>query len=57
MTPDVQDRTADVRIYISDCRKLFARTSWRPKRDARQTIADILQWLRENEAQLRGVLG
>jgi CDP-paratose 2-epimerase len=54
---DPVDRPADVRVYVSDCSKLFAKTQWRPRRDATDTIADLVHWVRENETQLRGVLG
>jgi len=50
-------RTADIRIYLSDCTKLFGRTKWRPARTARETVADIAAWIREHESELRGIIG
>jgi nucleoside-diphosphate-sugar epimerase len=38
-----------VRIYVSDCSKLFAMTGWRPRRDPRTIIADTVDWIRANE--------
>lgn len=31
----------DLRIYLSDGLRLFARTSWRPCFDTRETVADM----------------
>jgi CDP-paratose 2-epimerase len=47
-----ENRAFDLRLYIGDCAKLFARTSWRPKRDVRQIIRDIHSWVKEHEEAL-----
>jgi CDP-paratose 2-epimerase len=45
-----QDRPADVRIYLTDHRKLSAVNGWHPQRDAITTLSDIHNWLiREGE--------
>jgi CDP-paratose 2-epimerase len=54
---ELENRRADVRIYLTDHRKLSAIRGWRPARDARQTVSDIFNWLRANEAQVRPLLG
>ena len=54
-TPD--DRAGDVPVYISDCARLFERTSWRPARSARDTLADLSAWIGEHADQLRDTLG
>ena len=51
-----ESRPADVRIYISDARQVMSINGWRPWRDARKTLGDIHQWLREEEDQVRSVL-
>ncbi len=51
-----ETRPADVRVYVSDCAKLFAKTSWRPTRSVRETVADVMQWLDEHEDALRRIL-
>ncbi len=43
----------DVPIYISDCRKLFARSSWRPRRSVEKLVSDTHHWIRENESALK----
>ena len=48
-----ENRQADLRIFLADCSRLFARTNWRPKRGVRQMVADIFEWVRANETALR----
>jgi CDP-paratose 2-epimerase len=50
--PVLENRPFDLRLFIGDCAKLFARTSWRPKRDVRRIVQDIHSWVKENEAAL-----
>jgi UDP-glucose 4-epimerase len=38
-----ENRQADLRIFLADCSKLFARTNWRPKRGVTQIVADIFE--------------
>jgi CDP-paratose 2-epimerase len=42
-------RPGDVRIYLSDCTRLFGLTDWRPRRDARAVLADTYAWIQANE--------
>jgi CDP-paratose 2-epimerase len=51
-----EERPGDVRIYLSDCTRLFGLTEWRPRRDERQILADTLDWIAENERAVRSVL-
>lgn len=48
-----QTRPADVRIYLTDHRRLSAVNGWRPQRDARATLTDIFEWIRGAEGQVR----
>lgn len=50
-----ETRTADIRIYVSDCAKLFERTAWRPARTAKETVEDIARWLRGQESKLSAI--
>ena len=50
-------RPGDVPVYISDCALLFGRTGWRPRRGAREVIADLLAWADENADDLGAALG
>ena len=35
------------------CRRLFARTAWRPRHDVKQTVTDIFNWVRAHERELQ----
>ena len=52
-----EDRPGDVPLYVSDCSRLFEATSWRPAKDAREVLGDIMAWVRENEAAVATSLG
>jgi CDP-paratose 2-epimerase len=53
---DLEERPADVRVYITDHRRLTEFCGWRPRRDPRAVLADIHQWIRSAEDLLRPVL-
>jgi CDP-paratose 2-epimerase len=40
-----QNRPSDLRLFIGDCSKLFARTDWRPLRSVRQIVEDTHNWV------------
>lgn len=46
------NRPSDLRLFIGDCARLFARTGWRPQRDVRQIIQDTHAWVREHDGLL-----
>lgn len=41
------NRPFDLRVFVGDCSRLFARTAWRPKRDVRRIVGDIAAWVHE----------
>lgn len=53
-----ENRTADVRIYVSDCAKINQLTNgqWKPRRNLHQLVSDTFEWLRSNEANLKSIL-
>ena len=51
-----EERPGDVPVYISDCRRLFALTSWRPRRSASDVLAETGSWISTNESALRDAL-
>lgn len=51
-----ETRVADVRLYISDHRKITELCGWRPSRGPKQTLSDIYYWIRENENLVRATL-
>ena len=43
-------------VYLSDCRALFERTAWRPRRNAGEILAEVHAWVGEAEPDLERVL-
>jgi CDP-paratose 2-epimerase len=51
-----ESRPGDVRIYLSDCTRLFQLTDWRPRRDPRSILAETLGWIEANERMVSQAL-
>ena len=51
-----ETRAGDVRSYISDTRRLFEHTDWRPARTPQTVMRDIFTWITENEDLVRTTL-
>ncbi len=51
-----EDRPGDVPLYVSDCSRLFGLTDWRPRRDAREVLQDIADWIADNAEDVRSAL-
>ena len=49
---DDQTRPGDVPVYISDCRRLFELTEWRPRRSPEEILRDIHAWIADHEASV-----
>jgi CDP-paratose 2-epimerase len=47
------NRPNDLRIFIADCAKLFARTKWRPMRGVRRIVQDLNSWVNEHSEALK----
>jgi CDP-paratose 2-epimerase len=56
ITPVADTRQGDVPIYLSDCARLFAFDEWRPRRGARQVLADIHEWIASDEERIAAAL-
>jgi len=52
-SPDT--RAADLRIFIGDCRRLHARTAWRPRRTVSKVVEDLSSWALEQRGQLEAL--
>jgi CDP-paratose 2-epimerase len=50
---EIENRQADLRIFLADSSRLFSRTSWRPKRNVEKIVADVFDWVRANEKELK----
>ncbi len=45
---EAENRPGDVPVYLSDCARLFELTEWRPRRGAREVLADTYTWIDEH---------
>jgi CDP-paratose 2-epimerase len=52
-----ETRKADIRIYLSDCTRFHKLTGWAPKIMVKPILEDIFLWIRDNEQQLKPILG
>jgi CDP-paratose 2-epimerase len=49
-------RPGDVRIYISDCRKVREQTGWMPSIPPKDMIGEIVEWIHHHRIQLQPIL-
>jgi len=47
-----EERAGDVPFNVSDCGRLEGLTPWRPRRDVRAIVDDVVRWVRDNEGEL-----
>lgn len=57
ITPRPGERPGDVPLYLSDCSRLFGRTAWRPRRTAREILADTHAWIEAEGDAIAASLG
>ncbi|MBI5857850.1 MAG: NAD-dependent epimerase/dehydratase family protein [Sphingobacteriales bacterium] len=53
---ELQNRQADLRIFITDHSRISNETGWLPKKNVETIFTDIFNWIRENEAALKPLL-
>ncbi len=47
-----ETESIDIPLYVTDHGKVSRSYDWRPRRDARAIVSDLLQWIRSNEEAL-----
>lgn len=52
----VENRSADIRIYVTDNNKVTNETGWTPSYTPTQIMEEIFVWLQNNEHQLKKIL-
>ena len=52
-----ENRPADIRIYVTDHRRVTQATGWAPRRDVATVVSDICSWIQREEAVIRPLLG
>ena len=53
---DINQRMADLRIYITDNTKIETEIGWSPKRNVKNILEDTFHWIKSNEKQLEKIL-
>lgn len=53
---ETENRQADLRIFLADSSRLFARTPWRPQRGVEKIVADVFEWVRTHEKALQSLV-
>lgn len=53
---EIENRPADLRIYITDNSKIEQEIGWKPLKTPSQIFSDIYHWISENEKQLENIL-
>ena len=51
----IEDREADIRIYISDNKDITKDTGWQPNIEPKVIISDIYYWIKQNEKDLENI--
>jgi CDP-paratose 2-epimerase len=53
---EMQNRPADLRIFITDNTKIENEIGWKPKKNIETVFYDIFTWIKQNEEQLKRIL-
>jgi len=56
IAPVPENRPADVRIYATDHGAITQMSGWKPRRNARQTLTGIYDWIRAEERTIQPIL-
>lgn len=54
--PVAEERSGNVRVYLSDCRKVKERTGWVPVVTPEKIVGEIVAWINDHRAELEPVL-
>ena len=54
--PSSEQRPGDVRVYISDSRRVSHVNGWHPTRGVEATVEDLYRWLSDRAESLEGIL-
>jgi CDP-paratose 2-epimerase len=56
ITKVVENRVADLRIYLTDNEKIEKLSGWKPSISVQDIIQDIFKWIKTNETDLKNIL-
>lgn len=54
--PELENRPADLKVYITDNSKIESAIGWKPKQSVEAVFADIFNWIKNNEELLKPIL-
>ena len=52
----LEDRPADMKLYVTDNSKIQKLAGWKPKKNVEQITKDVAEWIEANKEQLRPIL-
>jgi CDP-paratose 2-epimerase len=52
----LQNRSGDIPLYITDNSSIRAATEWQPMKQVEVILTDIFEWIKQNEKQLKPIL-
>jgi CDP-paratose 2-epimerase len=55
VSPLLQNRAADLRIYMGDNEKITNLCGWKPKKSLETLVSDSFDWLRKNEQTVKSI--
>jgi CDP-paratose 2-epimerase len=55
VSPQLQNRAADLRIYMGDNEKITNLCGWKPKKSVETLVSDSFDWLRNNEQTVKSI--
>lgn len=53
---NAETRSGDIPWYVTDSSAVMAATGWRPRTSPRRIVEEIVEWLRDNHANLKYIL-
>lgn len=56
IVPVLEDRVADIRIYLTDNSRVTAATGWQPEVSPAQIVEEIARWVMDNRNALQNIL-
>lgn len=52
-----ENRPADIRLYITDNKKIYDTCGWQAQKSVKDTVSDIFDWIQSNEDTLKRIIG
>jgi CDP-paratose 2-epimerase len=56
ITKEPRTKDYDIKLYVTDNRKITKMTGWAPKKNMEAVVTDICKWLGKNKERYRGII-